>query len=147
MRLGHTSARGANGTEKMPDGVFNILRIDRLVTLKLRLPFFILFRIIIRQTPLPMMRILLWNEGNEGIEVGNRLGDFGVEKVLFPSSLQRGETHPHPTALRSDGGRVSNDLVVVPRLKRVHDLLRHLGSEVTFLSIGTGTQKKTECEE
>lgn len=147
LRLGDASARGTNGAKEMPDRIFDILRVDRLVTFELCFSLFILFGVIIRQTPLPMMRVLLWNESKKGIEVGNGIGDLRLEKALLATSMQGGGSHPHPTALRSNGGRALNDGVVIVFLEGIHYLLRHLGGEVALLSIGAGTQKQTECEE
>ncbi len=93
------------------------------------------------------MGILLRNQGDKGIEIGNRLGDLRVEKALLASSLQGGGSHAHPTALGGDGTGVIEDLVIITRLKRIHHLLRHFGGKVPLLSVGAETQDQSESEE
>ncbi len=73
--------------KEVPDRIFDIVRIDRLVELKLLDAFFVFLGVIVGDAPLPVMRLLIRIELNNSIEIGNRLLELAKFKIRHAARL------------------------------------------------------------
>ena len=84
---GLLQAGGAGDAKKMPDGVFDVVAVDRLVKLELLAPFFVSAGVVTGDAPLPEIRRLLGLQFKHLVEVGDRFPEMGELELLDAAEL------------------------------------------------------------